>query len=283
MRSVVVTGVSTGIGLACAEGLLAAGWRVFGSVRTEARGAELKAKLGDTFTPLLFDVTDGPAILRAAEQVRAALGGQKLGGLVNNAGIAVAGPLAHLPIEEMQHQLDVNVLGPMRTAQAFIPLLGADRSLAGEPGRIVQISSVAGKVAMPFLGPYVASKHALEGMSHALRRELMLHGIDVVIIGPGAVATPIWDKAEQIDDAPYAHTEYIDAMRKVSAEMLKGGRKGYPPSRIAEAVRTALETSRPKTRYAVVPDWFAGWTVPTSLPDRTLDGLLGKAFGLLKR
>ncbi|MBA4210573.1 MAG: oxidoreductase, partial [Parvibaculum sp.] len=199
MKSVVVTGVSTGIGNAAARVLAKKGFRVFGSVRKEADAAALKKDLGESFVPLVFDVTDEAGVARAAAEVRAALGGEKLAGLVNNAGIAVSGPLIDLDPDEFRKQMEVNVTGPFLVTQAFAPLLGTDRALKGEPGRIVNISSVAGIRAMPFLGPYAASKFALEGFSEALRRELMMFGIDVVVIGPGPVKTAIWDKAEEID------------------------------------------------------------------------------------
>jgi len=189
VKSIVVTGASTGIGKSTAKVLLDHGFMVFGSVRKEADGAGLRAEFGENFSPLIFDVTDEDAIRAGAASVADALGQNTLAGLVNNAGIAVAGPLEHVPIEQFRYQIEVNVLGVFSVTQAFLPLLGTDRTRQGTPGRIVNISSVAGKMAAPFIGPYAASKHALEGMSASLRRELMIYGIDVVIIGPGAVAT----------------------------------------------------------------------------------------------
>src|SRR5215471_15009628 len=163
MKSVVVTGSSTGIGWGAAKVLIKKGFRVFGSVRKAADGERLQKEFGANFVPILFDVTDQAAVNRAAEQVASALGGETLFGLVNNAGIAVAGPLLYLKIDEFRHQLEVNVTGQVITTQAFAPLLGADRSRTGKPGRVVMISSVGGKNATPFMGPYNASKFALEG------------------------------------------------------------------------------------------------------------------------
>src|ERR1700679_3236501 len=151
MKSVVVTGSSTGIGWGAAKVLIEHGFRVFGSVRKEADGARLKKEFGDSFVPLLFDVTATAAVNAAAEQVAAALGGETLAGLVNNAGIAIAGPLLYLKIDELRHQLEVNVIGQLIVTQAFAPLLGADTTRKGEPGRIVMISSVGGKNANPFM------------------------------------------------------------------------------------------------------------------------------------
>ncbi|HWY25598.1 MAG TPA: SDR family NAD(P)-dependent oxidoreductase, partial [Nevskia sp.] len=182
MRSVVVTGVSTGIGRATATLLAAKGFRVFGSVRKAQDAAALAQALGAAFEPLVFDVTDEAAVPAAAQAVRARLEGQTLAGLVNNAGIAVAGPFSHLPVAEFRKQLEVNLVGPMIVTQAFLPLLGTDPSLNGPKGRIVNISSVGGKIGAPFLGPYVTSKHGLEGFSESLRRELMHYGIDVIMV-----------------------------------------------------------------------------------------------------
>ncbi len=228
MRSVVVTGASTGIGWAVAKFLIGRGYRVFGSVRKQADADRLKDELGANFTPLLFDVTDEPAVLAAARTVREVLGGETLAGLVNNAGIAVAGPLLELSADDFRRQMDVNVIGPVIATQAFGPLLGADPSLKRPKGRIVMISSVAGKDGNPLSAPYCTSKHAIEGLSESLRRELMLFGIDVIIIAPGAVKTPIWSKAEQIDLSVYQNSPYLPALNKVMAFMMEIGAKGLP-------------------------------------------------------
>ena len=231
MKSVVVTGTSSGIGWGTASVLIRNGMRVFGSVRKQQDAERLAAEFGSAFTPLVFDITDAAAVRAAAQQVRSRfLGGETLFGLVNNAGIGVAGPLMHQPIDEFRYQIEVNLIGPLIVTQAFLPLLGADRSLRGAPGRIINVSSVGGRTGAPFLGAYAASKHGLEGMSESLRRELMLYGIDVIIIGPGAVATPIWDKAEQIDTSIYAGTDYGEVFRRFGEYFVGQGRKGYPPS-----------------------------------------------------
>jgi NAD(P)-dependent dehydrogenase (short-subunit alcohol dehydrogenase family) len=279
MRAVVVTGVSSGIGEAIARVLIEKGIHVFGSVRKDADAARLRKQFGERVTPLIFDVTDEAGVRRAAQQVRDALGTERLFGLVNNAGVAVPGPLLYLKIEDFRRQVDVNLAGPLIATQAFAPLLGVDRSRTGPPGRIINMSSVAGRFAYPFLGAYVASKHALEGLSDTLRRELMPHGIDVIIIGPGSVATPIWDKAEAEDLGPYSTTEYAPVLEKVRSFMLKRGRRGYPPQKVGEVVFTALMSSRPKARYVVVPRRFVNWTVPMMLPRRFVDRMLAKQLG----
>ena len=182
MRSVVVTGTSTGIGWGTTKVLIARGFRVFGSVRKKADAERLSAEFGAAFVPLVFDVTDEDAVGSAAARVGDALAGGKLFGLVNNAGVAVAGPLLELPLDEFRHQIDINLTGVVITTKAFGPLLGTDRALTGPPGRIVSISSVGGKNAVPFLS---ASKFALEGLSEGLRRELLPFGIDVIVVATG--------------------------------------------------------------------------------------------------
>ena len=206
MRTVVVTGVSTGIGWGCVRVLVANGFHVFGSVRKQTDADRLTKAFGEQFTPLIFDVTDEKAVSAAAREVATALAGETLFGLVNNAGIAMPGPLLYLKIDDFDPQIMVNLAGPLIVTQAFAPLLGADRSRKGTPGRIVMISSLGGKNASPFLGAYCASKFGLEGMSESLRRELMIFGIDVIVVAPGFVATPIWDKADAVDVAPFGNT-----------------------------------------------------------------------------
>jgi NAD(P)-dependent dehydrogenase (short-subunit alcohol dehydrogenase family) len=279
MTSVVVTGASTGIGWGCVKVLAGRGFHVFGSVRKQADADRLKGEFGERFTPLLFDVTDAAAVERAAEQVSAALANATLAGLVNNAGIAVAGPLLYLDVDELRQQLEVNVTGQLIVTQAFAPLLGADRSRTGEPGRIVMITSVGGRNANPFTGPYNASKFALEGLSESLRRELMIFGIDVVVVAPGAVATPIWDKAEQIDTTRYANTVYATALERVKSYMLELGRKGFPPEKIGEAVHRALTAKSPKARYTVTPEPLQNLMVNT-LPKRLMDRMIAGRLGL---
>jgi NAD(P)-dependent dehydrogenase (short-subunit alcohol dehydrogenase family) len=280
MRSVVVTGASTGIGWASAKLLLDKGFRVFGSVRKPADAERLKSEFGGNFTPLMFDITDEAAVLAGAREVRAALNGETLAGLVNNAGIAVAGPVLGLAADEFRRQMDVNVIGPIIATQAFGPLLGSDPSLKGPKGRIVMISSVAGKNGNPLTSAYSASKHALEGLSESLRRELMLFGIDVVIVAPGAVRTPIWSKAEEVDISPYQNSPYFPALQKVRAFMLQLGAIGLPAENIAETVYEALTSSRPKVRYQVTPDPMRH-IMTAYLPKRMVDKIIAKRLGLI--
>ena len=279
MKSVVVTGASTGIGWGCAKVLTSKGFRVFGSVRKEADAERLAREFGENFVPLLFDVTDTQAVKKAADQVAAALGNQTLAGLVNNAGIAVAGPLLYLDMDEFRQQLEVNLTGQLIVTQAFAPLLGADPSRHGDKGRIVMITSVGGRNANPFMGPYNASKFALEGLSESLRRELMIFGIDVIVVAPGAVATPIWDKADKIDTTRYDNTPYGTAMATIKKFMLDLGRKGYPPEKIGNAVWRALTLKNPKVHYTVSPNGLRDF-ITGNLPKRVVDNVIAGRLGL---
>ncbi|CAN5798424.1 SDR family NAD(P)-dependent oxidoreductase [soil metagenome] len=277
MKSVVVTGVSTGIGWGITKVLTGQGVRVFGSVRKAADADRLRQEFGDRFVPLIFDVTDEAAVRAAAEQVRAALDGEPLMGLVNNAGVAVAGPLLHLPIADFRQQIEVNLTGVVTTTQAFAPLLKADG--AGASGRIVNISSVGGKNGSPFMAPYNASKFALEGLSESLRRELMLFGVDVIVVAPGAVATPIWGKARPEDIEPYRDNAFYPALQKVHAFMTASGASGLAPEVIGEAVAKALTTAKPKVRYTVTPNPVMTFMM-AHLPRRMVDNMVGKRLGL---
>ena len=279
----VVTGASTGIGHACTTRLVAEGWQVFAGVRKPEDGERLREELGERVTPLIMDVTDAASLNTAADQVRQALDGQPLKGLVNNAGIAVAGPMLDLDVEDFQRQMDVNVTGVVRATQAFGPLLGVDEDLDGGPGRIVMMSSVAGEMGAPFLGPYAASKHAVEGISKSLRRELMLYGIEVVVIGPGAVATPIWDKAQDIDPEPYRETRFYEAMIRIRDWMTKNGPEGFPPSKIADRVFKALTQDKPRFRYAIVPQRLTNWSLQKMLPGRMVNNMVAKRVGLERK
>lgn len=281
--AVVITGVSTGIGEACAQVLLQNGFRIFGSVRKPGDAERLERAGGADFTSLVFDVTDSAGVRRGAETVAAALGDSTLAGLVNNAGIAVAGPLEHLRLEELRRQFEVNVFAPLLVTQAFLPLLGADHARRGQPGRVVQIGSIAGRIAGPFVGPYAASKHALEGLSDSLRRELMIHGIEVVMIRPGPIKTPIWAKGEANATDEFDHTKYRGSLEKLRAYAKNAGETGLPAEDVGRLVHRALTVAKPKTHYAIAPQAFTNWIMPRVLPARIVDGAVGKLFGLRRQ
>ncbi len=282
-KAVVVTGASTGIGFAASVALAKAGYDVFAGVRSAAAGEPLTKASATTpgkITPIILEVTDAASVAAAAAQVKTALGGEPLFGLVNNAGIGLGGPLLLQPIDEIKLVFEVNVIGLLRVTQAFAPLLAATSTSQARPGRVVNISSVGGKLGAPFLGAYVGSKHAVEGLSESLRRELMLFGIDVIIIGPGAVVTAIWDKAEASDVGYLAGTPYEASARRFNDYFIKGGRQGLKPERLGAAVLRALTVDNPKTRYAVVKNALFSWTIPRLLPKRFVDRTFAKNLGL---
>lgn len=280
MKTVVITGASTGIGQAAAEHLAKKGWRVFGGVRKEADGEDLLKAPGD-IRPLILDVTKPDQVDAAVSEVAASLGSDKLAGLVNNAGIANMGPLALQPMEDFRAHFEVNLFGLLANTKAFLPLLGTDESRTGEPGRIVNITSVGGKLASPFLGAYTATKHAVESVTDSLRRELYIYGIDAISVGPGAVKTPIWDKAEDKNkDAPYSDSAWAEALDAFSDTMLKGGREGLEPEEVAEVIEKALADKKPKARYAPVPNKLTNFTLPMILPKRFVDKIFAKRFGM---
>ncbi len=195
----------------------------------------------------------------------------------------MAGPLPYLPTEQFRHQLEVNLVGPFIVTKAFLPLLGADPARKGKPGRIVNISSAAGKIAGPFTGAYSASKFGLEGFSESLRRELILFGIDVVIIGPGAVVTPIWQKSDTGLIERFRETPFVEALAKFERYAAKEGANGFSAEVIGEVVWQALTTTKPKVRYAVVPNRLPNWIIPRLMPMRILDRLVAEFMGIKRK
>ncbi len=279
-RHVLITGASTGIGEACALEMARQGWHVFAGVRRIQDGEALVAQAGAAITPLLLDVTRRDQIAAAEKLVRAAVGDAGLAGLVNNAGIALAGPLEFLPFEEIERQLQVNVLGVIAMIQVFLPLVRMAR------GRIVLMGSNSGFWSEPFLAAYGASKFALEGIADSLRVELCPWGIEVALVEPGAIHTPIWEKsridadrlqAQMTPEAAALYAGPIDAMRSAADKLAK---MAIPPGRVARAVRQALEARRPKTRYPVGMDSRLQSFLVRWLPDRLRDRILRWVIGI---
>lgn len=269
--AVVITGASTGIGEACAKRLAAAGFHVFAGVRKDADGAALQQAITGQVTALLLDVTNPAQIAAAQEMVAERVGEAGVVGLVNNAGIAVGGPLEFLPMTEFHRQMEVNVYGALSVTQAFLPLL------RHATGRIVNISSISGLAASPFLGPYAASKYALEALSDALRLEVRPWGIRVVLVEPGTIATPIWQKgvafADQLQDRlpPQAHDYYGPIFPFLRAMLTR--HRGTPADVVARVVEQALIVKQPKARYVVGNDArLRTWI--ERLPTRWRDNLI---------
>ncbi|MCC6456771.1 MAG: SDR family oxidoreductase [Caldilineaceae bacterium] len=279
-RTVVVTGASTGIGYGVAQELIAHGYRVIGTVRKKEDADRLRAELGARFQPVLVDVADDEEVSRAADEIREMVGDRGLAGLVNNAGIAVAGPLMHVDLEELRYQFDVNVVSVVAMTQALLPLLGGRREITHPPGRVINISSVSAYTTYPFMAPYAASKHALESISDGMRRELALYGIDVIVLVLGAVQTPIWEKTSDADLARYAATDYAEGVAQMRATASGLGQEGMPVTRVAQAVRQILEQPKSKPRHILVNDYWRGWLLPRLIPTRLYDWAMTKQFGL---
>jgi NAD(P)-dependent dehydrogenase (short-subunit alcohol dehydrogenase family) len=283
MHRVVITGVSTGIGHASAKVLLERGFRVFGSVRTQEDADRLQREFREMFVPLVFDVTDESAVQSEASRVSRILGAETLDGLVNNAGIEVAGPLAHLATEQFRYQLEVNLIGPFVVTKAFLPLLGANPVRKGVPGRVINVSSTSGRIASPFTGAYAASKYGLEGLSESLRRELLLFGIDVIVIRPGAVATPIWQKSDTGLAERFRETPFKEALARFERYAAQEGANGFPAEVIGNTIYRALTAKNPKGYYNVVPRKLTNWIIPQLIPMRILDKLAARFMGIRRK
>ena len=279
LRPVVVTGVSTGIGRAIARTLTMSGVQVFGSVRRSEDAEAFEAEFGKAATALLFDLRDEEAIAKAAERVRVATGGGGIAALVNNAGIAVPGPLEYMPTARFREQLEVGLTGTLTVIKAFLPMLKASGERGA--GRIVNISSVSGATALPFLGPYAAAKFGLEALSDSLRRELIVYGIDVIVIQPGGVDTPVWRKAAE-DATPLAGGSYEGPIAAFRAAARAAGKSGIDPGRVATLVLAAIVRRRPRVRYLITPHPVTE-RIMGRLPTRLLDRLFARRFGLRPR
>lgn len=270
-ETVLITGVSSGIGLDCTRLLLERGYRVIGTLRGVQEAERLRLAFGPQFLPLLLDVTEQAALPRAVQQVRDWLGGRPLCALVNNAGIASpGGPLVLQPLDEMRAMFEVNLFGVLGLTQAFVPLLA---SRPGRPARLINIGSVSGRVATPLTGCYAATKHALEAASDALRVELRPLGIEVVLIEPGPIRTPIWSKVQ--DDPRYAAGPYGVPMQALQALVRRNAERGAPVERVSKAVLHALEIRKPRARYPLHRMWHLARWLPTRLLDHLLAGKTG--------
>ena len=280
VRSVLITGASTGIGAACALELDRRGFRVFAGVRNDAAVQRLRQQGSDRLTPVMLDVTDPAGIAEAARSVAEAVGDEGLWGLVNNAGIVVAGPLEVLPLDELRKQLEINVIGQVAVTQAFLPLLRTAR------GRIVNMGSISGRLSAPFLGPYSASKFAMEAITDSLRLELRRWGIAVSIVEPVSIKTPIWEKTEVEADElakkapPQLEELYGADLAAFRAETHRLAEHGLPVERVVRAVVHALTARRPKTRYPVGAQAKWGIFALQFVSDRTRDWIVRRAMGL---
>ena len=279
-RAVVITGASTGIGEACALRLDKQGWQVFAGVRKEADGERLTQQASGPLTPIILDVTDEAQIRAAAGSVRATVADAGLAGLINNAGIGIGGPLEFLPLDDLRLQLEVNLIGQVAVTQAFLPLIRKGQ------GRIVNIGSIGGRMATPFVGPYNASKFGMEAITDALRQELRPWGIHVSIVEPGSITTAIWDKTRSMADemqgklsqeARDLYDPFIAPIREATEKIEQAG---IPPDEVAKFVEHALTARNPKTRYVVGRDAQIQRVLAKFAPDRIRDRLVAWQLGL---
>ncbi|HEV7527916.1 MAG TPA: SDR family oxidoreductase [Solirubrobacteraceae bacterium] len=284
MPTVLITGASTGIGQATALRLAGAGWTVLAGVRNHDAGERLAGEApSGRVQPLILDVTDFQQIVAAAARVSELGGGGdsspgRLDALVNNAGIGFGGPLELIHPDDLRKQFDVNVLGQIAVTQALLPALRAAH------GRIVFLSSVGGRVAMAFTAPYAASKHAIEAIGDALRVELATSNVQVALVEPGSVATPIWDKArqtgEQLTVPPSLHKEYGHVPEAMDKTLKDTAKRGVAPELVAQTIEQALTARRMKSRYLVGRDARAMVIARRLLPDRVFDRIAKKALGV---
>ncbi len=279
MRSVLVTGASTGIGRATALRLDADGWRVFAGVRREADGEALREAASERLIPVMLDVTDPGQIAAVAERLESELVGAGLDGLVNNAGVAIPSPLETMPIEDFRRQIEVNLTGQVAVTQAMLPLIRKAR------GRIVFISSIGGRIAFPLTGAYHAAKWGVEAVGDVFRQELRPWGISVSIVEPGSIDTPIWDRGERAADeiggrVPARDELYgkaIASYRKVIKDLAE---RGIAPAKVAEVVERALSAHRPRTRYLVGLDAKVQARLKLVIPTRAFDRIVARIMGL---
>jgi NAD(P)-dependent dehydrogenase (short-subunit alcohol dehydrogenase family) len=280
MRSVVITGASSGIGRACALTLDRKGFRVFAGVRKSADGDALRGAASESLTPVHVDVTDSASISAMAEQVAAEVGEAGLDGLVNNAGTTLPCPIEYLPLDGFRQQLEVNLVGPLAVTQAMLPLLCRAR------GRVVNVTSAAGKAGVPLMAPYVAAKHGLEGLRDVMRLEFRQLGIHVAVIEPGFVGTAMGGKLRSDTQAAIralpdeGRRRYGPPLEKVAETISQHAASGSPPEVVADAVLHALTSNRPRTRYPSGAGAKRMLFMRRLLSDRRFDRIVLRAGGL---
>lgn len=273
--TILVTGVSSGIGFSIAEKLLKSGYFVIGTVRSLKDAERLTVSpFAKSFMPLEMDVTNQASILHAVEKIEHHLQGETLKALVNNAGISIDGPLMLQPLDEIKSIFEVNVFGLIAVTQSCLPLLGAiSTRREGSAGRVVNVGSVSGAITFPFTGAYSASKHAVEALSQAFRRELMPWGVEVVCVEPSFIQTSMFKKSAERATS-YDGTIYEVMWSRFRNFLSQTEATAKPPDIVVDAVMHAIESNQPKTRYPLDGIWLAGRV----LPDRWFDKLLLKAF-----
>lgn len=276
-QAVLITGVSSGIGYDAVRFLLEKGYYVFGSVRKQEDKIKLETDFPENFCCLQFDVTKEAQVIASLEQLKSILDGHPLSGLINNAGQAIAGPMQLLSDDKFRQQMEINLFGTRNVTNCFLPLLGAVKDFQGTPGKIINISSLAGIFNTPFLGAYCVSKHAMESLGEIYRRELLLYGIDVVSIQSGPIASEIWKKSgEELDE--FSDSDYATILKKSRALMRKSEKEALPARVISELIFKILTTKKPKLSYIVHKHKLKTILLTKYLPTRFIDNLIKKSY-----
>ena len=275
-KSILITGVSSGIGHGTLSYFVKKGFHVYGSVRNSKDANKLKKFFKENFTPLIFDVTKEAQVRKAASIVKKDLKNSNLLALVNNAGVAISGPILLQKVKDFEKQININLNGAFRVLKFFAPLCGAEKNNNSKKGVIFNISSISGKIGMPGVGAYTASKFGLEGLSHSLRRELIRYGVDVVIIGPGPIKSEIFDKIDKKFLETLKKSDYAKVAKNIPKRMKNAKKIAFPPEEVGKLIFNALHDPNRKTRYTITPNKLMYWTLPMLITDRMLDKMVTK-------
>ena len=275
-KSILITGVSSGIGHGTLSYFVKKGFHVYGSVRNSKDANKLKKIFEENFTPLIFDVTKEAQVKKAASIVKKDLQNSNLLALVNNAGVAISGPVLLQKVKDFEKQININLNGAFRVLKFFAPLCGAEKNNNSKKGVIFNISSISGKIGMPGVGAYTASKFGLEGLSHSLRRELIRYGVDVVIIGPGPIKSEIFDKIDKKFLETLKKSDYAKVAKNIPKRMKNAKKIAFPPEEVGKLIFNALHDPNRKTRYTITPNKLMYWTLPMLITDRMLDKMVTK-------
>ncbi len=275
-KSILITGVSSGIGHGTLSYFVKKGFHVYGSVRNSKDANKLKKIFRENFTPLIFDVTKEAQVKKAASIVKKDLKNSNLLALVNNAGVAISGPILLQKVKDFEKQININLNGAFRVLKFFAPLCGAEKNNNSKKGVIFNISSISGKIGMPGVGAYTASKFGLEGLSHSLRRELIRYGVDVVIIGPGPIKSEIFDKIDKKFLETLKRSDYAKVAKNIPKRMKNAKKIAFPPEEVGKLIFNALHDPNRKTRYTITPNKLMYWTLPMLITDRMLDKMVTK-------
>ena len=281
-RTILITGTSTGIGYAIAKEFSEANYQVIATIRKVEDAERLKQELNKNVYPVICDVTNQEQVSELTRYVKEISQNGLLDGLINNAAIESVSPIEFQGLEDTRNLFETNLFGLMNVTQTLLPLLGTSPETKKHMGRIINVSSVGGVLALPFLSSYAATKHALEGYSHSLRRELSVFGIKVIILAPGAIKSKIWEK-DELDKKSFKASRYEQPFENFKQMMVKAEKGAASSASIARFTRKIFETSSPKVRYTFTPGRFFNWTLPSLLPHKGIDFIFNKMIGLSKK